>query len=53
MPTRRILELIVVAHLAMVPAFGLVKLWATKAFMTSTPGTWQHGTAEVLAVVVR
>lgn len=52
MPTRRIFELVVVTGLAMKPAFGLVRLWATKAFMTSQPGTLSHGTAEVLAVVL-
>jgi hypothetical protein len=52
MPTRRILELIVVAGLAIRPVFGLGKLWATKAFMTSQPGSITHGTAEVLAVIL-
>lgn len=52
MPTRRIFELVVVTGLAMKPAFGLVKLWTTKAFMTAQPGTVTHGAAEVLAVVL-
>lgn len=52
MPTRRILELVIVAGLAMKPAFGLAKLWATKAFMSSPPGTVTHGAAEVLSVVL-
>lgn len=52
MPTRRIFELIVVTGLALRPVFGLGRLWAAKAFMTSQPGTLTHGAAEVVAVIL-
>lgn len=52
MPTRRILELMVVVAIAVRPAFGLAKLWATKAFATSQPGSVTHGTAEIVSVIV-
>lgn len=52
MPTRRILELMVVVAIAVRPAFGLARLWATKTFQTSPPGTVKHGTAEIVSVIV-
>jgi hypothetical protein len=52
MPTRRILELAVVVAIAMRPIFALGRLWATKAFMTSQPGSVMHGAAEVVGGVV-
>ncbi len=52
MPTRRIFELIIITGLAMRPAFGLARLWAAKAFMTSQPGTVTHGAAEILSVIL-
>lgn len=51
-PSRRILELTVVAIVAMRPVFGLVHLWARKTLDGSTPGSVSHGVAEILTVVV-
>jgi hypothetical protein len=51
MPTRRILELMVIVTIAMHPAFALGKLWATKAFATAQPGTVKHGAAEIVSVI--
>lgn len=51
MPSRRILELIVVTTVAMRPVFGLVRLWARKTLDSQNPGTVSHGLAEVLTVV--
>jgi len=50
-PSRRILELIVVTTVAMRPVFGLVRLWARKTLDSQNPGTVSHGLAEVLTVV--
>lgn len=51
MPSRRILELIVVTTVAMRPVFGLVKLWSRKTLDSNAPGGVSHGLAEILTVV--
>lgn len=51
MPTRRTLELIIVAAIAVKPVFALAKLWSHKTLVTSPPGSLAHGAAEIGAVV--
>lgn len=51
MPTRRILELMVVVTLAMAPVVAMGKLWSAKALAETTPGSPSHGVAEVGAVI--
>ena len=51
MPTRRTLELIVVAAIALHPVFALVKLWSHKTIASTPPGTIAHGAAEIGNVV--
>jgi len=52
MPTRRTLELIVVAGLALRPIFGLIRLWSHKTLATAPQGSVAHGAAEIGNVVV-
>jgi hypothetical protein len=51
MPTRRTLELIVVAGLALRPVFALGKVWSHKTVATASPGTVIHGIASIGTVV--
>lgn len=51
MPTRRIFELIIVTGILMVPAKGLLKMWAAKTLNTSDPGTIPHGAAQIVTVI--
>lgn len=51
MPTRRTLELIVVAGLALRPVFALGKVWSHKTVGTAPPGSIMHGIASVGTVV--
>lgn len=51
MPTRRTLELIVIAAIAIRPVFGMVRLWSHKTLATTPPGSVVHGVAEVGSVV--
>ena len=51
MPTRRTLELIVVAAIAIKPVFALVKLWSHKTLATTPPGSLAHGAAELGSVI--
>lgn len=52
MPTRRILELSIVTALLVRPAFGLVRIWASKTLGTQKNGTVLHSVAEIAAVVI-
>jgi hypothetical protein len=52
MPTRRTLELIIVASLALKPVLGMVHLWSKKTLDEENPGSVKHGVAEILTVVV-
>jgi hypothetical protein len=52
MPTRRILEVAVVAALLMRPVFGLLHVWSAKTLGTAAPGSVAHGAAEIVAVIV-
>ena len=51
MPTRRTLELIVIAGLAMRPVFALGKVWSTKTVATQPQGSFMHGIASVGVVI--
>ena len=51
MPTRRTLELIVVAGLALRPVFALGKVWSHKTVATTPQGTLLHGLASIGTVV--
>lgn len=50
MPTRRILEVSVLAALMLHPIMGVVRLWAAKTLYVTSAGGFSHGVAEVLAV---
>lgn len=50
MPTRRILEVSLIASLLVHPVIGLVRLWAAKTMYATSEGGFQHGVAEVIAV---
>jgi hypothetical protein len=50
-PTRRIMELIVVTDVLLRPVFGTVRIWAHKKLGTSQPGGIIHGVAEVLVIL--
>lgn len=51
MPTRRTLELIVVAGLALRPVFALGKVWSHKTVVTAPVGSVMHGVASIGVVV--
>lgn len=50
MPTRRILEVSLIAAFLLHPVMGLVRLWAAKTMLVTDEGGFQHGIAEVIAV---
>lgn len=50
MPTRRIMELIVVTDMLIKPVFGTVRLWAHSTLGRTQPGSIRHGIAEVLVI---
>lgn len=52
MPTRRIMELVVITSLAMRPVFGMVRLWAAKTLAETHPAGIAHGAAEIATVLV-
>ena len=51
MPTRRVMELIVITTLLIHPVMGVARLWAAKTLGTAQPGTASHTTAEIVAVL--
>lgn len=51
MPTRRTLELIVVAGIALRPVFALGRVWSHKTVVTSPQGSVMHGIASIGTVV--
>lgn len=51
MPTRRTLEVAVIAIIAMRPIFGMVRLWSHKTLATTPQGSVAHGAAEIGNVV--
>jgi hypothetical protein len=51
MPTRRTLELIVVAGLALRPVFALGKVWSHKTIATAPEGSFIHHAAAIGTVI--
>jgi hypothetical protein len=52
MPTRRIFELTLVEIALARPVFGTLRLWAHKRLGESQPGTFLHGAAEIMVVLL-
>jgi len=52
MPTRRTLELIIIAGLALRPVFGMAKLWSIRTLATAPEGSVLHGAAEIGVTVL-
>jgi hypothetical protein len=52
MPTRRIMELIILVDVALVPVRGMARIWAHKTLGTTQPGSIAHGLAEIVTVCV-
>lgn len=52
MPTRRIMELIVVVDVLFWPARSTVKLWGRKQLATRAPGSVMHTVGEVIVTLV-
>jgi len=50
-PTRRIMELTVLTVIAVRPAFGLARLWASKTLADTRRGELLHGVAEIVTVL--
>jgi hypothetical protein len=48
---RRILEGILVTVALARPVFGSIRLWSVKTMQNTTPGTFLHTTAEVIAIL--
>ena len=51
-PTRRILELMIITGVLLHPVMGLARLWSMKTLATSQPGTLMHGVAEAILIPV-
>ena len=51
MPTRRIFYMTVGVVTLGRPVFGSMRLWAVKTMGTTTPGTFMHTAAEVVAIL--
>jgi hypothetical protein len=51
MPTRRTLELIVIAGVALRPVFALGRVWSHKTVVTAPQGSVMHGIASIGTVV--
>lgn len=51
MPTRRILELMVLVSLAIVPIAGMGRLWSAKTLAATNSGSISHGAAEIGSVI--
>jgi hypothetical protein len=47
MPTRRVMELIVIVNVLFWPAKGTVKLWCRKNLQQYEPGSVMHGIGEI------
>lgn len=50
-PSRRILEVTLITIALARPVFGSARLWAIKTMANTTPGTFMHTTAEVVAIL--
>ena len=52
MPTRRIMELIIVTNVLFLPAKSTVRLWGKKQLAVRQPGTFMHGLGEAVVAVL-
>lgn len=52
MPTRRIMELVIVTNILFWPARSTVKLWGRKQLATHDPGDFMHGVGEVVVTLL-
>lgn len=48
---RRVFEGVLIITALARPVFGSVRLWSVKTMQNTTPGTFLHTTAEVLAIL--
>jgi hypothetical protein len=51
MPTRRIVETVIMVDVLMRPLIGVGRLWAHKTLGTTQPGSFLHGLAEVVVMM--
>lgn len=51
MPTRRIVEIVVVVDVLLWPVKGAARIWAHKTLGTTQPGSFMHGLAEIVSVM--
>jgi hypothetical protein len=52
MPTRRIMELVIVTDVLLQPVKGMARIWAHKTLGTTQPGSILHGIAEIVVIMV-
>lgn len=52
MPTRRIMELVVLTDVLLTPVRGMARIWAHKTLGTTQPGSLLHGVAEIVVIMV-
>lgn len=52
MPTRRIFEVALAVAVLARPAFGVIHLWGLKTLNTTDEGSFLHGVAEIVTVLV-
>lgn len=51
MPTRRIMELVIITSVALQPIYGMARIWGHKTLGTSQPGSILHGLAEIVVIM--
>lgn len=51
MPTRRILELIIVTNVLLWPARSTVRTWGRKQLATRAPGTAMHAVGQAVVTI--
>jgi hypothetical protein len=51
MPDKKDFELILIMFILLMPAYGLVHLWAVKALVKSPEGSFKHKVGQVVGVV--
>lgn len=52
MPTRRILELIVIVDVLMRLGMGTIRLWERKTWATTQPGSPAHTAADLTSIFI-
>jgi hypothetical protein len=52
MPTRRIMELVLVTVVLWDLGKGAIRLWERKTWMTAPPGSLAHSTADLTSIFV-